>query len=220
MFGLGGFSKVAHWLGKSFGFVSGAAQSGRPSLWWDGTAGGPLKFTTDTCVTGNVASSTTLSFDDLATGTNTGATMVVGTGASLAASGTGTIAATSVTGTVPVANGGTGRASTTAYAVQCGGTTATGGHQPIAALGALGQVLTSGGAGVLPTFQDASVAGGTAQFDVNVTPATTAGTATWEDLCVIALDAGKMASNGDKLKITASGVLAANANTKYVRMRI
>jgi microcystin-dependent protein len=39
--------------------------------------------------------------------------------------------------------------------VQCGGTTSTGAHQSIAGVGTTGQVLTSNGAGALPTFQSA-----------------------------------------------------------------
>lgn len=60
---------------------------------------------------------------------------------------------TDVTGTLPVANGGTGRASHTAYAVLCGGTTSTGAQQSVASVGTSGQVLTSAGAGALPTWQ-------------------------------------------------------------------
>lgn len=60
--------------------------------------------------------------------------------------------------TVP--DGGTGVASTTAYAVLCGGTTSTGPLQSIAGLGSASQVLTSNGAGALPTFQDAGGSGG------------------------------------------------------------
>ena len=52
-----------------------------------------------------------------------------------------------------VDQGGTGATSATAYAVQCGGTTSTGAHQSIASVGTSGQVLTSNGAGALPTFQ-------------------------------------------------------------------
>ncbi len=52
-----------------------------------------------------------------------------------------------------VANGGSGVSSTTAYAVLCGGTTSTGNLQSIASVGTSGQVLTSNGAGALPTFQ-------------------------------------------------------------------
>lgn len=56
---------------------------------------------------------------------------------------------------VTVAQGGTGIASATAYAVLCGGTTATGALQSIASVGTAGQVLTSNGAGLLPTMQAA-----------------------------------------------------------------
>lgn len=63
-----------------------------------------------------------------------------------------------VTGTLPVGNGGTGIASATAFAVLCGGTTSTGAFQSIASVGTSGQVLTSNGAGALPTFQTAASA--------------------------------------------------------------
>lgn len=59
---------------------------------------------------------------------------------------------------LPVAGGGTGVSSTTAYAVLCGGTTSTGALQSIAGVGTSGQVLTSNGAGALPTFQNAVAA--------------------------------------------------------------
>jgi hypothetical protein len=52
-----------------------------------------------------------------------------------------------------VDQGGTGRTSATAYGVICGGTTSTGAQQSIASVGTSGQVLTSNGAGALPTFQ-------------------------------------------------------------------
>lgn len=58
---------------------------------------------------------------------------------------------------IAVADGGTGRSSHTAYAVLCGGTTTTGSQQSIASVGTSGQVLTSNGAGSLPTMQDISV---------------------------------------------------------------
>lgn len=57
---------------------------------------------------------------------------------------------------VPVADGGTGRSSHTAYAVLCGGTTTTTPQQSIASVGTAGQILTSNGAGLLPTFQAAA----------------------------------------------------------------
>jgi len=62
---------------------------------------------------------------------------------------------THVSGTLPVANGGTGRTTNTAYAVVCGGATDGGVEQSIASVGTAGQVLTSNGAGALPTFQAA-----------------------------------------------------------------
>jgi hypothetical protein len=77
---------------------------------------------------------------------------------------------------VSVANGGTGESSLTAYAVLCGGTTSTGAVQSIASVGTSGQVLTSNGAGALPTFQAAS--GGSAFTTVNVQVFTSTGTYT------------------------------------------
>jgi len=62
-------------------------------------------------------------------------------------------------GTLPVAAGGTGATTQTAYAVLCGGTTSTGAYQSIAGVGTAGQVLTSNGAGALPSF--AAAAGAT-----------------------------------------------------------
>jgi hypothetical protein len=68
---------------------------------------------------------------------------------------TGALTPTSLTPTnaVGVAYGGTGATSATAYAVQCGGTTSTGAHQSVSGVGTAGQVLTSAGAGALPTWQ-------------------------------------------------------------------
>ncbi len=69
-----------------------------------------------------------------------------------------------VNSTLPVANGGTGKTSVTSYAVLCGGTTSTGDFQSIASVGTSGQVLTSNGAGALPTFQNVSSGTGTTGF--------------------------------------------------------
>lgn len=57
---------------------------------------------------------------------------------------------------LPVGSGGTGRTTATAYAVLCGGTTSTGAQQSVASVGTAGQVLTSNGAGALPSFQNAT----------------------------------------------------------------
>jgi len=65
---------------------------------------------------------------------------------------------------VVAADGGTGRSSHTAYAVICGGTTTTAAQQSIASVGTANQVLTSNGAGALPTFQSGtSLTQGTVQ---------------------------------------------------------
>ena len=58
-----------------------------------------------------------------------------------------------------VAQGGSGRASHTAFGVICGGTTTTAAQQSIASVGTAAQVLTSNGAGALPTFQAAAGGG-------------------------------------------------------------
>lgn len=52
--------------------------------------------------------------------------------------------------------GGTGNTSLTTYAVLAGGTTSTGPLQQVSGLGTSGQVLTSAGAGALPTWQTAT----------------------------------------------------------------
>jgi hypothetical protein len=56
---------------------------------------------------------------------------------------------------IEVAKGGLGVASNTSFAVLCGGITATDPIQSIASVGSATQVLTSNGAGTLPTFQTA-----------------------------------------------------------------
>lgn len=88
-------------------------------------------------------------------------------------SGITTPGVTGITTPVSVGQGGTGRASTTAYAVICGGTTSTSAEQSIASVGTSGQVLTSNGAGALPTFQTISTSA-SPQYALY-----TSGTSTW-----------------------------------------
>lgn len=57
---------------------------------------------------------------------------------------------------VTVAQGGTGLTTTTAYGLIAAGTTSTGNFQQVSGLGTSGQVLTSNGAGALPTWQSPS----------------------------------------------------------------
>jgi hypothetical protein len=54
--------------------------------------------------------------------------------------------------TIGVGYGGTGIVTTTPYGVICGGTTGIGAFQNVGSLGTSGQVLTSQGAGTLPTW--------------------------------------------------------------------
>lgn len=61
-----------------------------------------------------------------------------------------------LTGTLNVSHGGTGNTSFTAYSVICAGTTSANPFQNVSGLGNAGNVLTSNGAGALPTWQSAS----------------------------------------------------------------
>src|SRR3990167_8133940 len=66
----------------------------------------------------------------------------------------GTVATGTWDGTdIAVAAGGTGNNTFTAYSVICAGTTATGAFQNVSGVGSSTQVLTSNGAGTLPTWQ-------------------------------------------------------------------
>lgn len=56
-------------------------------------------------------------------------------------------------GQLAVPRGGTGNSTFTPYSVICAGTTATGAFQNVSGVGASGEVLTSNGAGALPTWQ-------------------------------------------------------------------
>lgn len=56
-------------------------------------------------------------------------------------------------GTAVVGGGGTGATSFTAYSVIAAGATSTGAFQNVSGVGSSGQVLTSNGAGALPTWQ-------------------------------------------------------------------
>jgi hypothetical protein len=87
-----------------------------------------------------------------------------GTGLTSFTSG-GAVYATSTsaltTGTLPVTAGGTGIATATAYALLTGGTTSTGAFQQVSGTGTSGQILTSNGAGALPTWQTPAASGAT-----------------------------------------------------------
>jgi len=105
---------------------------------------------------GTVATTTTLTNAvGLPLTTGVTGTLPIANGGTGTTSTTFTNLTTNVTGTLPVTNGGTGVATlTTAYGVLAAGTTATGALQNIGT-GTTAQVLTSNGAGVLPSFQAA-----------------------------------------------------------------
>jgi hypothetical protein len=69
-------------------------------------------------------------------------------------------------GVTSVASGGTGRTTNVAYSVVCGGTTTGGVEQSVASVGTSGQVLTSGGAGALPTWTTISTTPPTTLYDI------------------------------------------------------
>ncbi|NDB57710.1 hypothetical protein EB001_04625, partial [bacterium] len=98
---------------------------------------------------GSVVLSTSPTLVTPALGTPTSGTLTSCTGLPLT---------TGVTGTLGVANGGTGIATATAYALIAGGTTSTGAFQSLTT-GTAGQVLTSNGASALPTWQSSAPGG-------------------------------------------------------------
>ncbi len=128
------------------------------------------------------------------------------------------IAASISAATVP--DGGTGRTSFTAYAPIFGGTTSTSALQS-GTVGTSGQVLTSNGAGALPTFQPAAAAGGTVT-SVSVTTAngvsgvvatattTPAITLTLGDITPSKVNGLTITSSTGTLTIAAAKVLTAN----------
>lgn len=106
--------------------------------------------TTTSTGSGSVVLSTSPTLVTPALGTPSSATLTNATGLPIDG---GTV------NTLPVSRGGTGATSFTAYAVLAGGTTSTNPVQSIASVGTTGQVLTSNGAGALPTFQNTTGSG-------------------------------------------------------------
>lgn len=118
--------------------------------------GNSLSLTTLTATSANITTATGTTFSATTMGAQS-TTTFLGTSANITTLSGTNFSATSLTLTnaLTVAQGGSGRATATAYAVLCGGTTSTGAQQSIASVGTTGQVLTSNGAGALPTFQTA-----------------------------------------------------------------
>lgn len=103
-------------------------------------------------------SGTDLSVANGGTGASTLTGLLQGNGTG-AITGGATINNSNWSGTdLGVTNGGTGLSAATAYAVITGGTTSTGAFQSVSGLGTSGQVLTSNGAGALPTWENNTAA--------------------------------------------------------------
>ena len=151
--------------------------------------------------------------------TNVTGTLPITNGGTGSSSTTYASLTANVTGTLPVANGGTGVATlTTAYGVLAAGTTATGAFQNIGT-GTTAQVLTSNGAGALPTFQ--TPAGGAAfpsgtrmSFQQTTAPTgwTKDSTAAIND-SMLRLVTGTVTSGGTTAFSTWSAVTATGATT-------
>ena len=118
-------------------------------------------------VTGGTASSTPL---QQVSGTGTAGQVLTSQGA-----GALPVWQQNVGGTIPipVTVGGTGGTAVTAYGLVTGGTSSTSPLQAVASAGTAGQILTSNGPGVLPTWQPVS---GTVAFPITVTEGGTGGT--------------------------------------------
>jgi len=80
-------------------------------------------------------------------------------GAGISTAGSGSSITVNLDVPVVVASGGTGLNVLSTYALLAGGTTGTGNVQQVSGLGTSGQVLTSAGAGALPTWQTPSSGG-------------------------------------------------------------
>jgi hypothetical protein len=101
---------------------------------------------------------------------------------------------------VPVTVGGTGGTQATAYTLVTGGTSATSKLQSLASAGTAGQILTSNGAGVPPSWQ-ANSGGGTVAFPITVPEGGTGGTA----VTAYAIVAGGTASTSPFQQVASVG---------------
>lgn len=178
-----------------------------------GSAGAPVLFngaggTPSSLALTNATGLPVGSLTGLGTGVATALAINVGSaGAPVLFNGAGgtpsSLALTNATGAV-VAGGGTGAASFTAYGPIFGGTTSTGALQS-AALGTSGWVLTSNGAGVLPSFQ-AAAAGGGLTIGTSTITSGTGGRILWNNAGVVGETVGaSYSSTTQTLTLTPTG---------------
>ncbi len=125
--------------------------------------------------------------------------------------------ATVGTSILPVSNGGTGVASTTAYALLAGGTTSTGALQSLSGVGTSGQILVSNGAAALPTWQTSTSALGQALTKVDDTNVTLSlgGAPTTALLSATSLTLGWTGQLGLTRGGTAASLTASNGGIVY-----
>ena len=138
-------SAIVAWNGSDYVKIATSVADGVTTF-----SAGTTGFTPSSATAGAVTLAGTLA----TTNGGTGLTSFTSGGAVYASS---TSALT--TGTLPVASGGTGVATATAYALLTGGTTSTGAFQQVSGTGTSGQILTSNGAGALPSWQAAPSSG-------------------------------------------------------------
>ena len=125
-----------------------------------------------------------------------------------------TISGGSITGgtAVGVASGGTGATSFTAFAPIFGGTTATSALQS-GAVGTVGQVLTSNGAGALPTFQTLSSGGTVTSVSVVTANGVSGSVATSTTTPAITLSLGAVTPTSVAASGTVTGSNLSGTNT-------
>lgn len=138
--------------------------------WRNNAHGGNLVLTTDASDNllfngnpiassgGGAVTSITGTANQIIASSATGA-VTLSTPQSIAPASSPTFAGLTLSAPLTVPNGGTGVSSLTAYAVLTGGTTSTSPIQSVASVGLAGQVLTSNGAGALPSFANTTGSG-------------------------------------------------------------
>ena len=117
-------------------------------------------------------------------------------------------------------NGGTGRSSHTPYGVICGGTTSQGAHQSVSDIGTAGQVLTSNGAGALPTMQDADSAVKQAPVSATKTGTSTTSSSTFADISDLSVSITPTSSSSRVLvmwSVNVAGLPGVKAFLKLLR---
>jgi hypothetical protein len=116
-------------------------------------------------------------------------------------------------GTAVVAGGGTGDTSFTAYSVITGGTTSTGALQNVVGVGTSGQLLTSNGAGALPTWQNAAASSVVSVTGTNgVTASPTTGAVVVSGVDATTSTVGVASFNSAQFTVTAGAVSLINGS--------